>query len=120
MALHRRPHCAAQAVERLKHFVSRDAFDIEGLGEKHITEFWQDRPYSSTPADIFRLRQSEIARREKAGRETSAKKLIEAIDGAGELPSTALSTRLGIPHVGEATAKLLARHYRSLDLGAKQ
>src|SRR5207244_8857151 len=55
--------CAAQAVERLKHFVSRDNFDIEGLGEKHISAFWQDQLIRQ-PGDIFRLKPEEIAQRE--------------------------------------------------------
>ena len=64
--------CAAQAVERLKHFVSRDCFDIEGLGDKHITAFWQDGLIRQ-PGDIFRLDAEVIAKREGWG-EVSARK----------------------------------------------
>ncbi len=103
--------CPAQAVERLKHFVSRDAFDVEGLGDKHIAEFWQDG-LIKTPADIFRLDPDTIAAREGWG-EVSARKLIAAIDARREISLDRFINALGIPQVGEATAKLLARHYRS-------
>ena len=106
--------CAAQAVERLRHFVSRDAFDIEGLGARHIQEFWDDGLIKA-PADIFRLhrRISEIAEREGWG-ETSARKLMEAIEARRRISLDRFIYALGIPQVGQATAKLLARHYRSL------
>jgi DNA ligase (NAD+) len=103
--------CAAQAVERLKHFVSRDAFDIEGMGEKHIAEFWHDK-LIKVPADIFRLDAAVIAKREGWG-ETSAHKLIEAIETRRNISLDRFIYALGIPQVGQATAKLLARHYRS-------
>jgi DNA ligase (NAD+) len=106
--------CAAQAVERLRHFVGRDAFDIEGLGAKHIAEFWEDK-LIRTPGDIFRLRDrvDEIARREGWGA-VSARKLIAAIDERRRVPLDRFINALGIPQVGQATARLLARHYRSL------
>jgi DNA ligase (NAD+) len=106
--------CAAQAVERLKHFVSRDNFDIEGLGEKHISAFWQDGLIRQ-PGDIFRLkaRLDDIAEREGWG-EISAKKLIAAIDERRRISLDRFINALGIPQVGQATARLLARHYRSL------
>jgi DNA ligase (NAD+) len=104
--------CPAQAVERLKHFVSRNAFDIEGLGEKHIVDFWNDGLIKG-PADIFRLDQARLAAREGWG-EVSARKLIGAIDARRNIPFDRFINALGIPQVGEATAKLLARHYRDL------
>ncbi len=106
--------CAAQAVERLKHFVSRDNFDIEGLGEKHISAFWQDGLIRQ-PGDIFRLktRLDDIAEREGWG-EISATKLIAAIDERRRISLDRFINALGIPQVGQATARLLARHYRSL------
>jgi DNA ligase (NAD+) len=104
--------CPAQAVERLRHFVSRDAFDIEGLGEKHIVDFWTDKLIKA-PADIFRLDPEKIAKREGWG-EVSARKLVAAIDARREIALDRFVNALGIPQVGEATAKLLARHYRSL------
>jgi DNA ligase (NAD+) len=104
--------CPAQAVERLKHFVSRNAFDIEGLGEKHIVDFWNDGLIKG-PADIFRLKAQTIAAREGWG-EVSANKLIAAIDARRDIPLDRFINALGIPQVGEATAKLLARHYGQL------
>jgi DNA ligase (NAD+) len=104
--------CAAQAVERLKHFVARDCFDIEGLGSKHIAEFWEDK-LIQTPGDIFRLKAEMIVGREGWG-EVSAKKLISAIDERRTIALDRFINALGIPQVGQATARLLARHYRSL------
>jgi DNA ligase (NAD+) len=103
--------CPAQAMERLKHFVARDAFDIEGMGEKHIVEFWQDGLVKQ-PGDIFRLKASQITDRGGWG-ELSANKLIAAIDAKRRIPLDRFIYALGIPQVGQATAKLLARHYRS-------
>jgi DNA ligase (NAD+) len=104
--------CAAQAVERLRHFVSRDCFDIEGLGEKHITAFWQDGLIRQ-PGDIFRLDPEVIAKREGWG-EVSARKLVAAIDERRRMSLDRFINALGIPQVGQATARLLARHYRTL------
>ncbi len=103
--------CAAQAVERLKHFVSRNAFDIEGMGEKHVQAFWEDKLVRA-PADIFRLKAEQLETREGWG-EQSAKKLIDAIAARRRIALDRFIFALGIPQVGEATAKLLARHYRS-------
>jgi len=103
--------CEAQAVERLRHFVSRNAFDIEGLGDVHVTEFWQDKLIKS-PADIFRLKAAQIEGREGWG-ETSARKLIEAIAARKRITLDRFIYALGIPQTGETTSKLLARHYRS-------
>ena len=105
--------CAAQAVERLKHFVARDCFDIEGMGSKHIAEFWEDRLIRG-PGDIFRLTAEQIIGREGWG-ELSARKLIAAIDERRRISIDRFINALGIPQIGQATARLLARHYRSLD-----
>jgi DNA ligase (NAD+) len=105
--------CAAQAVERLRHFVSRDCFDIEGMGSKHIAEFWEDGLIRG-PGDIFQLRAEQVAGREGWG-ELSAQKLIGAIDERRRISLDRFINALGIPQVGQATARLLARHYRSLD-----
>ena len=104
--------CAAQAVERLRHFVSRNCFDIEGLGEKHITAFWQDGLIRQ-PGDIFRLDPEVIMKREGWG-ELSARNLISAINERRRIAFDRFINALGIPQVGQATARLLARHYRSL------
>jgi DNA ligase (NAD+) len=103
--------CPAQIVERLRHFVSRDAFDIDGLGMKHITAFWEDQ-LIKTPADIFRLDFAEIAEREGWG-EQSAGKLHDAIEAKRKIALDRFIYALGIPQVGQQTAKLLARHYLS-------
>ena len=106
--------CAAQAVERLKHFVSRGAFDIEGFGAKHVQAFYEDKLVRN-PADIFRLhkRKAEIEEREGWG-EQSVAKLLEAIETRRNIPLDRFIYALGIRQVGEATAKLLARNYGSL------
>jgi len=106
--------CRAQAVERLKHFVSRDAFDIEGLGAKHIEAFWEDG-LIRTPGDIFRLREKrgEIAAREGWG-EQSAENLMTAIEARRDIGLDRFIYALGIRQVGSSTARLLARSYLSL------
>lgn len=106
--------CPAQVVERLKHFVSRDAFDIEGLGGKHIEAFWRDGLVHG-PADIFRLpaKAADIAQREGWG-ETSAGNLVTAIQERQTIPLERFIYALGIRQVGQATARTLARHYGSL------
>lgn len=106
--------CAAQAVERLKHFVSRNAFDIEGLGGKHVENFWQDG-LIKTPADIFRLpdRVSEIEGREGWG-EKSIENLFDALEARKTIELPRFIFALGIPQVGQATARLLAKEYGTL------
>ncbi|MFL5238853.1 MAG: NAD-dependent DNA ligase LigA [Rhizomicrobium sp.] len=111
--------CPAQAVERLRHFVSRNAFDIEGLGEKHIIAFHEDGLIQE-PADIFGLEErygtgeKAVMAREGWG-EQSARKLFDAINRRREIPLDRFINALGIRHVGETTAKLLARTYRTVD-----
>jgi DNA ligase (NAD+) len=107
--------CPAQAVERLRHFTSRTAFNIEGLGEQRVRELWQDKLIHS-PADIFRLRQhAEVLRTREGWGDKSVEKLLEAIEARRIIPFDRFIYALGIRQVGEATAKLLARHYLSLD-----
>jgi DNA ligase (NAD+) len=104
--------CPAQRVERLKHFVSRNAFDIEGLGEKHIQAFFDDGLITSPP-DIFKLEAkhgTKILEREGWGAQ-SARKLFRAIDSRREIALDRFIYALGIRHVGETTAKVLARAY---------
>jgi DNA ligase (NAD+) len=105
--------CAAQTEERLIHFVSRGAFDIEGLGEKTIREFHAEGLLNG-PADIFRLPNHEaaIAAREGWG-ELSARNLSNAIRARLRIPLARFIYALGIRRIGEANAKLLARHYGS-------
>lgn len=112
--------CPAQAVERLKHFVSRAAFDIEGLGAKQVEMFFKDPTLTvKTPADIFTLAARDAANplqklknREGFG-ETSAAKLFAAIEARRTIPLDRLIFSFGIRHVGEVAAGLLARHYNT-------
>jgi DNA ligase (NAD+) len=106
--------CPAQRVERLKHFVSRGAFDIEGLGAKHIETFSSEEVIK-TPADIFRLRfyVDEIAAREGWGQQ-SADNLFAAIEDRRTIGLDRFIYALGIRQVGQATARLLAKQYGSL------
>ncbi|MGN6410233.1 MAG: NAD-dependent DNA ligase LigA [Nitrobacter sp.] len=109
--------CPAQAVERLKHFVSRLAFDIDGLGEKQIQEF-HERGWIKEPADIFQLkeRNSKLKLEEIEGYgEVSVRNLFAAIDARRRIELNRLIFALGIRHVGEGNAKLLARHYGSME-----
>lgn len=110
--------CPAQAVERLKHFVSRAAFDIEGLGAKLVEEFYRDG-WVEEPADIFTLEkrfgphQPRQLRNRDGWGETSARKLFSSIDARRTIPLDRLIFALGVRHVGETNARLLARHYGS-------
>ncbi len=110
--------CPAQAVERLKHFVSRNAFDIDGLGAKQIELFFHDADLPvKTPADIFTLASRDAGNGLKRLRnrdgfgETSTTKLFAAIADKRDIPLDRLIFALGIRHVGEAAASTLARHY---------
>jgi len=107
--------CQAQAVERLKHFVSRGAFDIEGLGSRHIAAFWQEGLVRE-PADIFKLKAhaATLEGREGWGRQSVAN-LLRAIEARRTIALDRFIYALGIRQVGEATARLLARHYGSLE-----
>jgi len=107
--------CPAQAVERLKHFVSRGAFDIEGLGARQIEAFFKDG-WITTPADIFTLRARfgaglrQLKNREGWG-EKSAENLFDAIDEKRKISLKRIIFALGIRHIGESSAGLLANHY---------
>jgi DNA ligase (NAD+) len=105
--------CPAQVTERLIHFCSRGAFDIEGCGEKTILEFFKDGLLKSAP-DIFRLpaHEAEIAAREGWGK-LSAANLTAAIEARRVVALPRFIYALGIRRVGENNAKLLARHYGS-------
>lgn len=111
--------CPAQAVERLKHFVSRLAFDIEGLGSKIIEQFYEDGLIKS-PADIFTLEErnkgtlTPIRAREGWG-DTSEKNLFASINEKRKIELNRFIYALGIRQIGEATAKRLAAHYSSID-----
>jgi len=116
--------CPYQAVEHLKHFVSRRAFDIDGLGEKQI-EFFYEQGWIDEPADIFTLRErngkfllrgttKKIRLEEVEGfGETSVRNLFNAIEARREIALERFIYALGIRHVGETTAAALARGYGS-------
>ncbi len=111
--------CAAQRVERLKHFASRNAFDIEGLGDKIIEEFYADG-LIAWPHDVFTLEERDrkalkrLKNREGWG-EASVKKLFEAIDARRTIALDRFIFALGIRHVGETTARALARAYETAE-----
>ncbi len=123
--------CSAQAVERLKHFVARNAFDIEGLGEKQVATFFE-QGIIKEPADIFTLRHRQEQGRidlysyklkpdgslhldkEGAKQPTNAKSienLFAGIDARREISSARFINALGIRHIGETNARLFASHY---------
>ena len=107
--------CPYQAVEHLKHFVSRRAFDIDGLGEKQIELFYENE-WVREPAEIFTLqeRNKKIRLEEVEGfGETSVRNLFGAIAARREIPLERFIYALGIRHVGETTAVALARGYGS-------
>jgi len=109
--------CPAQVIEALKHFVSRAAFDIDGLGAKQVEQFYKDG-WITEPADIFNLRekfgsgQDALANREGWG-DLSARNLFDAIDAKSTIPLGKFIFSLGIRHVGDSTAGLLASHYET-------
>ena len=109
--------CEAQVKERLLHFVSRNAFDIEGLGEKNIRLF-HEKGLIRTPVDIFTLEERDRRGNQplatwKGWGGTSARNLFDAIQRARTVSLDRFIFALGIRQVGEATARLLARHYRT-------
>ncbi len=111
--------CPAQAMEKLKHFVSRKAFDIEGLGAKQIELFYEDSDLPvKTPVDIFTLQQrdaanvNKLANRKGWGKQSAAN-LWSAIEEKRTIPLGRLLFALGIRHMGEAASNLIANHYGS-------
>lgn len=114
--------CPAQAVEKLKHFVSRKAFDIDGLGAKQIEMFYADDQLPiREPADIFTLQRRDAAQLTKLkNREgwgaRSAEKLFEAIEEKRKIGFARLLFALGIRHVGEQAGKLFANYYRNWEV----
>jgi len=107
--------CEAQRLERFKHFVSRNAMDIDGLGERQI-ELFVEKDWVRTVADIFRLtaREDDIASLDRMGQK-SAENLVNAINSSRKNDLSRVIFGLGIRQIGQATARLLAQHYLSLD-----
>lgn len=118
--------CPAQAMERLKHFVSRAAFDIEGLGAKQLEMFYRDEVLGiREPADIFTLAQRDAASggklRDREGfGERSVRNLFQAIEERRRISLNRLIFSLGIRHVGESASRLLATHYGSWEIFEKR
>lgn len=107
--------CAAQLFEGLKHFVSRDAFDIEGLGARQIEQFIE-LGWITSPADIFALASYKDAMAQLDGYgDVSIAKLLAAIDSRRQIGMERFIYSLGIRQVGQATARLLALHYGEMD-----
>jgi DNA ligase (NAD+) len=109
--------CPFQRIEHLRHFVSRRAFDIEGLGEKQIALFFE-QGWVKEPAEIFTLEQrnSKIRLQEHEGYgETSVRNLFSAINARGKISLERFIYSLGMRHVGETTARELARGYGTWD-----
>ncbi len=110
--------CPFQRIEHLRHFVSRRAYDIEGLGEKQLTAFFE-RGWIREPADIFRLARdeeklTELRQTEGYG-ETSVKNLVAGIEARRAIPLDRFIFGLGVRHVGETTSMALARHYETVE-----
>src|SRR6478609_5662920 len=107
--------CPFQQVERLRYFVSRNCFDIEGLGGTHIENFFNDG-LLKIPGDIFRLKskEAEIKKREGWG-DLSVRNLLAAIEARKTISLDRFINALGIPLIGEATAKILAQEYGDAD-----
>ncbi len=108
--------CSAQVHERLKHFVSRKAFNIDGLGDKQL-EVFEKKEWIKTPADIFNLEnfKQEISQLEGFGNK-SADNLIEAINAKKKITFDRFLYALGIPQVGIVLAKTLADNYKTIKL----
>jgi len=110
-------HCPARTIERIKHFVSRNAMDIDGLGEKQLAQLIALGKVT-TVADLYRLQKEDLFQMERMG-DVLAEKLLQAIAASKTRPLSRLLFALGIRHVGIHTAKLLAKHFPSLDELAK-
>lgn len=107
------PHCPAQLLESLKHFVSRDAMDIDGLGEKQLGQLITAGRIQD-PADLYTLGKEDLYAMERMG-DTLADKLLRSIEASRRRPLSRLLFALGIRHVGRNTAKILAKRFASLD-----
>ena len=105
--------CVAKRREALRHFAAKEAMDIEGMGTKIVSAL-VDQGLVTEPADLYRLDRETLAAMERLG-EKSADNLVRAIDRSRRVPLSRLLYALGIPHVGEHLAEVLARHFGSLE-----
>lgn len=106
-------YCEAQRKEALKHFVSRKAMDIDGVGAKLIEQL-VDKEYIQTPADLFKLTKERLMGLERMG-EKSAQKVLESLNKAKETTLPRFLFALGIREVGESTARHLANYFKTLE-----
>jgi DNA ligase (NAD+) len=110
--------CPFQRIEHLRHFVSRRAYDIEGLGEKQLQAFFE-RGWVRAPADIFKLARDEAKlaelRETEGYGETSVANLVAGIEARRRIPLDRFIFGLGIRHIGETTSTALARHFETVD-----
>lgn len=107
------PSCPAQIVEGIKHFVSRNAMNIDGLGEKIVTQLLNEQ-YIQDVADLYHLEVESLMKLERMG-ERSAMNLVDAIERSKENSLERLLFGLGIRHVGEKAAKLIAAEFETMD-----
>ena len=107
------PHCPAQLIESFKHFVSRDAMDIESLGEKQLAQLLKAGKIKDF-ADLYLLSKTDLFAMERMG-DTLAEKLLRSIAASKTRPLSRLLYGLGIRHVGRNTARILAKRFASLD-----
>jgi DNA ligase (NAD+) len=107
------PDCPAQIREGLIHFVSRNAMNIDGLGERVIAQLFQEKLISNV-ADLYRLQKEQLVALERMG-EKSANNLIEAIMTSKKNSLEKLLFGLGIRHVGAKAAKTLAQHFETIE-----
>ncbi len=105
--------CPAQIKRRIEHFASRGAMDIEGLGTA-LVEMLVDKGLIKDIADIYQLKKEEVAQLERMG-EKSAQNLMEAIEKSKQQPLDRLIFALGIPYIGATAAKILAKHFKTLE-----
>jgi len=105
--------CPAQALEAIKHFASKGAMDIDGVGEKLCQTLFEKRLIKDS-ADLYYLKREQLLGMERMG-EKSVNKVLESIENSKERPLPQLIFALGIPNIGEETASILSQHYSSID-----
>ena len=113
-AVHRcvNPYCPSRGLEGLRHFVSRGALDIDGVGEKLIARFWELGLVRRAP-DLYALTAEQLAELD-GFQQRSAENVIASIAASRQRPFGRVLFGLGIPHVGAVTAEAIAQHFRSL------
>ncbi|MBI4208485.1 MAG: NAD-dependent DNA ligase LigA [Deltaproteobacteria bacterium] len=105
--------CPAQVKERIRHYASRDALDIEGLGEKHVEQLYEEG-FIKDIADIYELKEKKLVELDRMA-EKSAQNLLDAIEKSKQAPFDRFLFALGIRHVGEHVARVLARRFSRIE-----